>query len=60
MKMQKYKLLCSNEWMNTHCFVEDVKIQRFCLPLLGEARLGYHSLEPINVDWSGLQNLVRQ
>ena len=34
--------------------------QRFCLTLLGEARLWYHSLEPINVNWQGLQNLFRQ
>ena len=44
-------LLCSNDWMNAHHFIEDVKVQRFCLTLLGEARLWYHSLEPINVDW---------
>ena len=41
--------------MNAHCFYEGVNVQRFCLPLLGEARLWYHSLEPINVDWQGLQ-----
>ena len=28
--------------------------------LLEEARLWYQSLEPINVDWQGLQNLFRQ
>ena len=28
--------------------------------MLGEARLWYQSLEPINVDWQGLQNLFRQ
>ena len=44
--------------MNAHHFVE-VKIQRFCLTLL-EARLWYQTLEPINVDWQGLQNLFRQ
>ena len=30
-------LLCSNDWMNAHGFNEDVKVQRFCLTLLGEA-----------------------
>ena len=35
-------------------------IQKFYLTLLGEARLWYQSLEPINVDWQGLQNLFRQ
>ena len=45
--------------MNAHYFIECVKVQRFCLTLL-EARLWYHSLEPINVDWQWLQNLFRQ
>ena len=53
-------LLCTNDWMNAHHFVEGVKVQRFCLKLLGEARLWYQSLEPINVDWQGLHNLFRQ
>ena len=46
--------------MNAHHFNEGVKVQRFCLTLLGESRLWYQSLEPINVDWQGLQNLFRQ
>ena len=53
-------LPCSNDWMNAHHFVEGVKVQRFCFTLLGEARLWYQSLEPINVDWQELQNLFRQ
>ena len=52
-------LLCTNDWMTPHHFLEGVKVQRFCLTLLGEAKLCYHSLEPINVDWQGLQNLIR-
>ena len=32
-------LLCSNDWMNAHHFVDGVKVQRFLLTLLGEARL---------------------
>ena len=32
-------LLCSNDWMNLHCFNDDVKVKRFCLTLLGEVRL---------------------
>ena len=43
-------LLHSNDWMNAHHFVSGVKVQRFCLTLLGEVRLWYLSLEPINVD----------
>ena len=46
--------------MTAHHFVEGVKVQRFCLTPLGEARLWYQSLEPINVHWQGLQNLFRQ
>ena len=53
-------LLCTNDWMDTHHFIDGVKIQRFSLALLGEARLWYQSLEPINVDWQGIQNLFRQ
>ena len=44
-------LLHTKDWKNAHHFIEGVKVQRFCLTLLGEARLWYHSLEPINVDW---------
>ena len=46
--------------MNAHHFVDGVKVQRFCLTLLGEARLWFESLEPINVDWPELQNVFRQ
>ena len=53
-------LLCLNDWMNAHHFVEGVKVQRFCLTLLGEARLWYQSLKPINVNWEELQNVFRQ
>ena len=53
-------LLHSNDWMNAHHFVEGVKVQRFCLTLLGDARLWYQSLEPINANWEELQNLFRQ
>ena len=53
-------LLCINDWMNAHNFVEGVKVQRFCKHCLGEARLWYQSLKPIHVTWQGLQNLFRQ
>ena len=46
--------------MDTHEFLDQVKVQRFCLTLLGEARLWYESLRPINADWVSLQNLFRQ
>ena len=47
--------------MNAQHFVKDVKVQRFCLTLLGEARLWFQSLEPLgNTKWPQLQNLFRQ
>ena len=51
-------LLYTNDWMNAHPFV-GVIVQRFCLTLLGETRLWYQSLKPINIDWQELQNLFR-
>ena len=53
-------LLRTNDWMNTHDFPDDVKVQRFCLTLTGEARLWYASLEPIVMTWQELQNQFRR
>ena len=53
-------LLKTNDWMDTHKFPEHVKVQTFYLTLVGEARLWYESLRPINVDWVGLHNIFRQ
>ena len=54
-------LLHSNDWMNAHCFNDDVKVQRFCLTLRGDARLWFHSLEPLeDTTWPQLQILFRQ
>ena len=53
--------LCSNDWMNVHHFNDDVKVQKFCVMLLGEARLWFHSLEPLeDTTWPQLQHLFRQ
>ena len=46
--------------MTAHHFLDNIKVQRFCLTLVGEAKLWYESLTPINVDWQGLQNLFIQ
>ena len=46
-------LLRMNDWMDTHEFLEQVKVKRFCLTLVGEARLWYELLRLINVDWVG-------
>ena len=43
-------LLRTSDWKDTHKFQEDDKVQRFCLRLIGGARLWYKSLRPINVD----------
>ena len=51
-------LLCSNDWMNAHCFVDGINVQSFCLTLLGEARLWLQSLEPVNVDWLGIAEFI--
>ena len=44
-------LLRMNNWMDTHGFQDQVKVQRFCLTLVGEARLWHELLRSINVDW---------
>ena len=44
-------LLCSNDWMEVHHFDAGIRVQRFYLTLLGEARLWYHSLEPLGGDY---------
>ena len=47
--------------MNAHHFNDDVKVQRFCLTLLGEERLWFQSFKPLgNTTWPQLQNLYRQ
>ena len=53
-------LLHTNDWMETHNFQQGVKVQRFCLTLIGEARLWYGSLRPIAKDWPALQENFRQ
>ena len=53
-------LLHMNDWMWTHNFEENVKVQRFCLTLLGEARLWYETLNLDKIAWLELQNTFRQ
>ena len=53
-------LLRTNDWMTTHDFPEAVKVQRFCLTLVGEARNWYATLEPIAMTWPELQTMFRQ
>ena len=53
-------LLKNNDWMETHSFPDDTKVRRFCLTLIGEARLWYESIRPIEIDWDVLQECFRQ
>ena len=53
-------LLRMNDWMDTHGFLDQVKVQRFCLTLEGEARLWYESPRLININRDGLQSMFRQ
>ena len=53
-------LLCTNDLMQTHNFEESVKEQRFCLTLLGEARLWYETLHLDKIEWLELQNAFGQ
>ena len=47
--------------MGAHHFDAGIRVQTFYLTLLGEARLWYHSLEPLgDTTWAQLQNLFRQ
>ena len=52
-------LLRTNDWMTTHDFPEAVKVQRFCLTLVGEARNWYATLEPVVMTWPELQTMFR-
>ena len=53
-------ILRMKDWMDMHAFQEGGQAQHFCLTLVGETRLWYELLRPINVDWNGLQNEFRQ
>ena len=53
-------LLRTYNRMDTHAFPEGVKIQRFCLTLVGEVSLWYDSFRPIVLDLNALQTQFRQ
>ena len=55
-------LLRTNDWMTTHDFPNDQKVRRFCLTLLGEAKLWYEMLniQQQQLDWADLQEHFRQ
>ena len=43
-------LLGTNDWIDTHAFPEGVKIKRFCLTLVDEAKLWFELLRPIALE----------
>ena len=49
-------LLRTEDWMTTHNFPEDQKVGRFCLTLMGEARLWYATLNILQqqLNWNSL------
>ena len=48
-------LLSTRDWMEVHNFPEGEKVRHFCMTLIGEARLWYESLAPLDNDWPALQ-----
>ena len=52
-------LLSTRDWMETHNFPEGENIRCFRVTLIGEARLWYESLAPLDNEWPTLQNKVR-
>ena len=53
-------LLRTNDWMETHNFPEGQKVRRFCLTLMGEARLWYAMLGAAQLDWQTLRDHFHQ
>ena len=52
-------LLSMRDWMEAHNFPEGEKVRHFRVTLIGEARLWYESLTPLDNDWPTLQNKFR-
>ena len=52
-------LLSTRNWIEVHNFPEGEKVRRFHMTLIGEARLWYESLAPLDNDWPTLQNKFR-
>ena len=52
-------LLSTRDWMEAHNFPKGEKVRHFSIMLIGEARLWYKSLAPLDDDWPTLQNKFR-
>ena len=53
-------LLRTTDWMETHSFPDNQKVRRFCLTLMGEARLWYETLGTAKLDWETLRDCFQQ
>ena len=55
-------LLRTMDWIATHDFPEGQKVRRFCLTLMGEARLWYvtPNIQQQQLNWEGLPDRFRQ
>ena len=53
-------LFRTNDWMEMHNFPDDQKVRRFCLTLMGEARLWYETLGAAQLDWQTLRDSFHQ
>ena len=51
-------LLRMNDWTNTHDFPEDVKVQRFCLTLMGEDKIMVCFVRTYGNDMAGIAESV--
>ena len=49
----------TRDWLEAHNFPEGDKVRHFHLILIGEVRLWYESLAPLDDDWPTLQNKFR-
>ena len=52
-------LLSTRDWMEVHNFPEGEKVRHFHVTLIGEGRLWYESLAPLDNDWHALQKKFR-
>ena len=52
-------LLSTRDWMEAHNFPNEAKVRCFHLTLIGEARLWYESLAPLDHDWPTLQKKIQ-
>ena len=52
-------LLSMRDWMEAHNFPEGEKVRHFRVTLIGEARLWYESLAPLDNDWPGFAKQVQ-